>query len=205
MRGALPSLVGLLFILLAGPATAAMVGDASVPFRAERTVTVDGRSYTGPLFHTPGHERNEQSLLGMREVFLLDTAAARGELVVPALQTYVAFPFPPMLAALGAPDLLRRPLGAEDIAGIRTEKYRIDETAADGSRARGALWLSRDGILMKLAVSITRAHGGRPIEIGMVLSQVERGPQDPALFRLPSGYTQLPAEALGPLIGARRN
>ena len=189
-------------ITLAAPAGAAMIGDASVPFRAERSVTVDGRSYSGTLFHTPGHQRHDQDMFGMHEEFLLDTASAEGDLVLPALKTYVEFPFPPMMADLAAPDLLGAPVGSETIANIRTTKYRIDHRAPDGSHATGFLWQSRDGILMKLDVSIARAHGGKPLAIAMALSHVEIGPQDLALFALPANFAKLPAEAIAPLLGA---
>ena len=82
-------------LVAATRADAAMLGDAPVPFRATRTVTVDGRSYSGPVYHMPGHERHEQDLFGMHEVFLLDTKAAQGFLVLPAVHTYLEFPFPP--------------------------------------------------------------------------------------------------------------
>jgi hypothetical protein len=189
--------------LVSGAARAAMLGDASVSYRALRTVTVDGRSYSGPVFHRPGHQRHEQDLLGMHEIFLLDTAQARGYLVLPSVKTFVEFPFPPLMAELDSPDLLTHPAGPDTIAGIATIKYRIDHTAQDGSRADGFLWLSQAGILMKLEISVTRAHGGRPMAIAMALSQVALGPVDPGLFALPPGLVQLPADALGPLLGGR--
>ncbi len=86
-----------------------MLGDASVPFRAERTVTVDGRSLQlAAVFHMPGHQRHDQDLLGMHEVFLLDTKAAQPAIVIlPAVRTYLEFPFPPLMAELDSPDLTR--------------------------------------------------------------------------------------------------
>jgi hypothetical protein len=194
-----------LVALAMGPARAAMLGDASVPYRAERTVTVDGRTYSGPVMNVPGHQRHEQDLLGMHEVFLLDIKEARGFLVLPSVRTYLEFPFPPLMAELDAPDLLRRPVGPETVAGIATTKYRVDHTAQDGSRAQGFVWVTRTGILMKLEASVTRAHGGRPMEIAMALSQVATGPVDPALFQLPQGLMRLPADALGPLLGGKPN
>jgi hypothetical protein len=185
------------------PSRAAMLGDAPVSYRAERTVTIDGKIYSGPVLHRPGHERHEQDLFGMREVFLLDTGAARGYLVLPSVKTYVEFPFPPLMAELDSPDLLQHPAGPETVAGVATTRYRVDHTAQDGSRAEGSLWLSGSGILMKLDVSVTRAHGGRPMAIKMALSHVALGPVDPALFQLPQGMVQLPADALGPLLGGR--
>jgi hypothetical protein len=198
----------LLLILLAvgvakaGPAAAAMLGDARVPFQAERTVTINGRTYTGPLFHIPGHERHEQELWGTKEVFILDAKAAKGWLLVPSFKTYVEFAFPPVMAELDSPDLTRHPVGQETIAGVRTTKYRIDHTAADGTRAQGYVWVSPDGVLMKLAGTITR-RGGKPLRIAMELSHLEEGPQDPSLFELPPGLVKLPADALRPLLGGR--
>jgi len=203
MRGYPIIAASLAAFAVTAPAGAAMLGDAAQPLRAERTVTVDGRSYTGAVFLAPGHQRHEQDLFGMHEVFLLDLAEARGFLVLPGVKTYVDFPFPPLMAELDAPDLRRAPEGKAVVAGVETTKYRVDHTAADGSRAEGHLWVSRAGVLMKLEVTVTRAHGGKPMAIAMELSHVEAGPVDPGLFALPDGYTELPAEALGPLLGAR--
>jgi hypothetical protein len=184
-------------------AGAAMLGDAAIPYRAERTVTIDGRTYSGPVFHEPGHQRHEQDLMGLQEVFLLDIKDARGLLVLPGLKTYVEFPFPPLMAELDSPDLLSHPVGPEPVAGIATTKYRVDHTAKDGSRAEGFLWTTRTGVLMKLDVSVTRAHGGKPIAIAMALSQFVAGPVDPSLFQPPQGFTRLPADALVPLLGGQ--
>jgi hypothetical protein len=201
------SLLAILALALCAAAPqchAARLGDASVPYRAERTVTVDGQSYSGPVVSAPGHQRHDQILFGMPEVFLLDNVAAKGFLVLPSLKTYVEFPFPALMAELDAEDLLSDPVGQERVAGLGATKYRVDHTAADGSRAKGYLWLARGGILVKLDVAVTRAHGGRPIQIAMQLSNLVPGPVDPAKFALPQGFTRLPSDALGPLLGAKR-
>ncbi|MGH7088498.1 MAG: hypothetical protein ACREFQ_06320 [Stellaceae bacterium] len=185
------------------PAASAMLGDATVPYRAMRTVTIDGRSYVGSVESEPGHQRHEQSLFGLDEVFLLDTRAASGILMLPSVHTYIEFALPPLMAELSAPDLFRHPLGTETIAGVATTKYRIDHTAHDGSRAKGYLWVSSSRILMKFDLAVTRAHGGRPMAISMALSALKTGPVDPELFRLPQGLVRLPPDALGPLLGGR--
>lgn len=190
-----------LLVLAFRPAAAAMLGDAAVSYRAMRTVTVNGHTYTGPVFHEPGHQRHEQVLLGMNEVFLLDIEAARGFLMLPSVKTYVEFPFPPLMADLDSPDLLAHPLGHDEIDGVDTVKYRVDHTAADGSRARGFLWVTKSRILMKLDLAVTRPHGGKPLLIAMALSDLKTGPVDPALFEIPQGLVQLPADALTPLLG----
>ena len=83
----IPSLLlSLLLSLGAAPAMATLLGDASVAYRAERTVTVNGKSYAGVVFHTPGHDRHEQKIGGIAEVIILDAAAKQGFLVLPALR-----------------------------------------------------------------------------------------------------------------------
>ncbi len=196
--------VVVLALSLAAPTSrAALLGDAAVPYRALRTVTIDGRTYSGPVMSAPGHQRHEQDLFGMHEAFLLDTAAAKGFLVLPSLKTCVEFAFPPLMAELDAEDLLNDPVGQEKVAGLAATKYRVDHTAADGSRAKGFLWLAKGGILVKLDVAVTRAHGGKPMQVAMELSDLVTGPVDPALFALPKGFASLPADALGPLLGAK--
>lgn len=193
-------LVFLVVLARLAPAGAAGLLDARVAFSAERTVTVNGRAYTGRLYHTAGHERHEQDLFGLQEVFILNATAEQGWLLVPSLKTYLEFPFPPAMAALADRNLAKTPAGEEVINGVPTTKYRTSWTAPDGTSAKGFLWLSTHGILMKLDGTVTRP-GGRTLAIGMVLSAVKEGPQNPQLFVLPPGLTKLPVEALAPLLG----
>jgi hypothetical protein len=64
------------------------------------------------------------------------------------------------------------------------------------------LWLSRDGIPMKLAGSFT-ATNGKVSTIRWELDHVKIGPQAAALFEPPEGYSKLPPEAIAPLLGLR--
>jgi hypothetical protein len=152
------------------------------------------------MFHIPGRELHEQFLLGMQQVFLLDDAQRSGLVVVPALKTMVEFPFPPLLSALNDPSLRKEALGDETIGDIVTTKYRVAKTAPDGTRGEGFVWISRRGVLMKLAATVT-APGGHRTTIDMALSNVKEAPQSAALFAPPPGLNKLPADALAPLLG----
>ncbi len=194
-----------LLLLVVSPAVAraALLGDASIAYSAERTVTVNGRSYTGMVFHVPGRERHEQEIQGIPEVIILDAAAKQAFLIVPMLKSYIAFGFPGVMAELDDPSLRRRPVGRETINGVRTTKYRIDHVSADGSRAEGYAWLSAPGVLMRIDGTITRKNGGKPLSIRMELGNLAVGPQNPALFQVPPGLAKLPAEALQALFGSK--
>ena len=182
-------------------AAAALLGDAGIAYSAERTVTVNGKSYSGMVFHIPGRDRHEQVILGFPEVVILDAAQKQGFLVIPGLKSYVPFAFPRLMAELDAPGLRRAPVGQEAVSGVRTTKYRIDHTASDGSRARGFAWVSAEGILMRIDGTVTRPGDAGRLAIRMELANLAMGPQNPALFELPPGLSELPAAALQGLLG----
>lgn len=195
-------LLALIISSLAFSAQAADLLDAPVSFSATRTVIVNGKTYVGPMFHVPGRERHEQSLLGMQEVFLLDDRQGASTLVLPALKTMVEFPFPPLLTALLDPALAKSALGADKVGDLGATKYRVEKVAPDGTRGEGFLWISRREILLKLLATVT-GPGGHRTAIQMALSDVKEGPQAATLFAPPAGMTVLPAAALAPLLGLR--
>jgi hypothetical protein len=184
-------------------ARAAMLGDAALSYSAQRTVTVNGRSYSGMVFHIPGHERHEQEIAGISEVILLDVATKQGALIVPELNAYISFPFPPLMAELDDPALRRKAVGEETVNGMRTTKYRIEHQAADGSRAEGFAWVSREGVLMRLEGMFLRAGAEKGVTVRMELAGLQPGPQDQGLFAVPPGLVKLPAGALQAFLTGR--
>src|SRR5436309_5483814 len=161
-------------------AAAATLGEARIGFTADRLLVVDGHSYQGKIWTMPGKERHEQAIQAFRPIFLLRADNPIGEVVVPQLHTTVQFAMPPELRLLRSPELTKNPAGPETVNGIATTKYRIDETVPQG-HAEGMLWLSRDGIPMRLAGSFT-AQNGKVSTIRWELNHVTIGPQPAALF-----------------------
>src|SRR5205807_9189656 len=107
----------------------------------------------------------------------------------------------PELRILGDPAWRKHPVGHESINGIATTKYAIDETVPEG-HATGTLWLSKDGIPMKLAGSFARQNG-KVSTLRWELSHVKIGPLPAALFEAPTGFSKLPPEAVAPLLGMK--
>jgi hypothetical protein len=191
----------LALLLVPGLAAAATLSEARIGFTADRTLVVDGRVYQGKIWTMPGRERHEQAIQAFRPVFLLRGDNPLGEVVLPQLHTIVQFAMPPELRLLSHPDLTKNPLGEETVNGIATTKYKIDQTVPEG-HAAGMLWLSRDGIPMKLTGSFT-ASNGRVSTVRWELRHVKIGPQPAALFEAPQGFSKLPPEAIAPLLGLR--
>ena len=191
----------ILLLLLPVTASAGTLGDAQVGFTADRTLVIDSRSYTGKIWAMPGKERHEQVIQGFDPVFLLHGNSPLAEVVLANLKTIVQFVLPSELRLLGRPELKKHPLGDDTVNGIATTKYAIDETVPEG-HAKGTLWLSRDGIPMRLLGTFT-GQKGKVARVRWELNHVKIGPQPAALFEPPSGYSKLPAEAVAPLLGLK--
>ena len=187
-------------VLLSTHVVAETIGDARVGFTAERVLILDGRSYTGRMWHMPGKQRHEQDLEAIQPVFLLHADSTLGEIVLPQLHTVVEFVLPSAIAVLSHPDL-RQPIGQESIDGIATTRYLVENDSPEG-RATGSLWLSRDGIPMK-CVGKFETRNGKLSTINWQLRHVKIGRQDAALFEVPRGYKKLSPEAAAPLLGMR--
>ena len=196
-------LLGILFALTLAPgaAAAATLGEARTGFTADRVLVFDGHTYTGKIWTMPGEERHEQAIKAFRPIFLLRADSPLGEVVLPQLKTIVEFVMPPELRVLGGDKLKKRAIGHETVNGVATTEYAIDQTVPEG-HAQGTLWLSRDGIPMKLVGNFT-GKKGRAATVRWELSHVKVGPQPAALFEAPHGYSRLPAEAIVPLLGLK--
>ena len=187
-------------MLLSTHVVAETIGDARVGFTAERVLILDGRSYTGRMWHMPGEQRHEQDLEAIQPVFLLHADSTLGEIVLPQLHTVVEFVLPIGLSVLSHPDLSKA-IGQASIEGIATTEYLVDQNSPEG-RATGSLWLSRDGIPMRCVGKFV-SRIGKVSTIDWQLHHVTIARQDAALFKVPRYYTKLPLEAAAPLLGMR--
>jgi len=192
--------IAFVVFVIAFPAHASALLDAPISFSATRTVTIDGKPYTGPMFHEPGRERDEQRLGAMDMAFILDSHSSQGFLVVPSVKTYVTFPFPPMLSALVDAQMEKqKPVGEEPVDRVPTIKYRVEQTTSDGSHGEGFVWVSKRGVLMRLDGVVT-SPSGHKTKIAMKLADFKEGPQNPDLFAPPANMNELPFQALAPLL-----
>jgi hypothetical protein len=189
-------------LVVAGPAGAAIVGDASVPYSATRTVIIDRKTYLDKVFHVPGMEREDVAINGVAMEFILNLDRGHGAAVLPGLGSYLEFPLPPLMGELDRGRLAGKEAGEDRIDGIRATRYRIDFTATDGVKGEGALWLSRDNILLRIEGRIVRP-GHRPTRVSMTLTDLRLAPQDRSLFIIPNGLHKIPMEALEILLNLR--
>ena len=164
--------------------------DAPVAYTAHFTVESPSGTFRGSVWHQPGRERRDWDTAGGGQAVLLDRAADAAYLIKPAGRWYVAFGLHAAAALAGGLDGLvvdRRRIGEQTVAGMRTTRYRVAATAANGGRFDGDAWFSRDGILVKAAGTLT-SPGGKTSRVATALTDVTVGHTDAAMLALPSGY-----------------
>jgi hypothetical protein len=193
-------LVAVGLIAANGPARAGMIGDADISYHATRTVLFKGKRYSGPVWAVPGMQRHEQMINGFRLVVILRADTGMATAMLPDLNVCASFPMSRDLdlASLG------EPVSHGTVAGFAAAKYRIEHEEPDGTGADGWLWVGKHHILLKLDGDY-RTAGGKTVPVTAILSDIERGPQDPALFTVPSTMTVLPVEAIAPFLGFKTN
>ena len=203
MRLILSCLVMLTVLMGARPAAAQqLLGDTQVPYSADRTVVTGGKTYVGRVYAMPGRQRHEQDLNGLPLVAILRADRKVAWLELAALHVFTDFPFPAAITDYAGQQQLGAPLGTETLAGETVRKYRIERQGTDGSQVYGYLWMTDDGIVVRLEGSFVETNG-RETKASYELSHIQRAPQPAALFDLPAGMTRLPPEALAPLMGIR--
>jgi hypothetical protein len=196
--------VSLVFLILCGgPGFAAqLAGDTLVPFSADRTVHFKDKTYTGKLYAAPGMQRHEQEINGLHPVLLLRADRQIAYLLLPELHIYADFPFPKAVTEEGDIGKLGRPVSHGTIAGQAVDQFRVQRTGSDGSSLDGFAWLTKEGIVVKLEGTYSEADH-KPTEGTLELTNIVRGPQDPALFEVPAGMKQLPPAAVAALFSLR--
>jgi hypothetical protein len=78
-------------------------------------------------------------------------------------------------------------VGPDTLDGIETTKYKL--VMKDGS-AGGFMWFTREGIALKM--DMLTKNGRKTERMTITLKNLQVGPQDPALFEAPAGYSKMP-------------
>jgi hypothetical protein len=194
-------LIAALFVARPGQAQQ-LLGDTQVPYSADRTVVTGGKSYVGRVYAAPGKQRHEQNVNGLPMVAILRADKKVAWLELPDLHVFTDFAFPAAITDYANQKQLGAALGTETVAGLPAKKYRVEREGADGSQLNGYVWITDDGIVLKLDGSYVGSNG-RETKALYELSNVKREAPSAALFELPPGINHLPPEAVAPLMGVK--
>lgn len=196
--------IGLMLVFVAVVGHSGVAGAASIPKRqasysADAVFQINQQQIASKVYHHEGKERREFRLAGVPQVLIMRPSENRVVYLVPLMNIG-------MELTLGEgenlPDLSQfaslkpKKLGREEISGLSTTKYDVERLKAKEPYTV-TLWLTDDGIPVQAEASDTRG------DYRMLQSNIQRGPQDEALFEVPEDMNLAPidAETLRSLFG----
>lgn len=165
---------------------------AKVDYSADETMETAEIATEGPVYVTDGKERREQLIEGMRQITIMRHDKKVMWTLMPEQQMY-------MEAKLGAAsagqgnlsdyEVEQTTVGEEEVNGVMTTKSKIVMTGKKGDKMGGFWWMNREGIMVKM--DVIGMDAGSKARIKKELKNLKIGKQDPALFEIPAGYTQM--------------
>lgn len=182
---AILGVVGLTGIVLL-PAGALSADDFPVPnasFTADAVVEIGGDRLVLKVFHDRGRERQEMQIDGLYQVTILRPDRDKAFVLQGGVEELIELPLgevalTPILGQGADYDLAIE--GQEREGGEETTKYDFSGADREGRRFNVALWVTEDGIIMRMEGEIE--FEGTMEGVLMMRRSVERGVLDAGLF-----------------------
>ena len=185
-----------LFLGLAFPVLAGELPSAQPPFSADSRFEGGGMVMEGKVWHLDGKRRQEMTFQGANQVMILRPDLGVMYMIMAGTGMAMEMPLSPGMASMGYDNvraLQPRAVGEETVSGLATTKYRIDHSEPDGSMT-GHSWITDDGIMVKMEGEVSAEGQVEPI--GFLLTNIQRGDQNPSLFELPAGLQVMKMPAM---------
>jgi len=178
-----------LSVASAGTVRAAGLAEPKVEYTADQVTGAENQTVKSKVYHAPGKQRMDMEEGGGKQFIITRADRKLFWIVMPEQKMY-------MEKSLEEGKKERRDLtdcsftqkaaGKETINGVDTAKSEIEVSCPDKSEYSGAMWTSKEGIMVKMdAVAKGKGSNGR---FRMELKNLKIGKQDPKLFEVPPGY-----------------
>lgn len=177
-------------LALASTVQAATLPVPSVEYSADRVIESEAGTFAGKVHSAKDKERTEMSMKGMSSVTILRRDKKVGWMLMPSHRMYSQMDLGKAAQQSGGvpDDVSIENVGTETIEGHATTKYKL--LMNDGS-AGGFIWVTTEGIAIKM--DMLSKERGKKSRITVTLTNLQIGPQDAALFEVPSGYSAMPS------------
>lgn len=169
-------------LLLPGTVLAGICSKFGSPsYQADRTVSIGGETIRSKIFVSGARERQEIAAPGGRTEVRL---AAGGAIIIfdPAAKTGMRLPPPPVPKIRLAKENVR--IGVHDDGPTKIVKMEVRDDKGDWKVTEEAV-CRNDGIILSQQFTVG-GTGGQVVSGQMSQSAISVGPQDQALFKLPS-------------------
>lgn len=182
----------LILLFLAYPALAAKLPEPKAEYSADTVMEAEGMVMNGFVRHASGKERLEQDMTGTKQIIITRTDKKLIWTLLPENKKYLESQFDNSAAQrerLDDYDYEYTPLGPDTVNGIKAEKNKVVGKKKDGTRLDGFMWVTNDGILVKL--DCTSTAKGSKVKFKHELKNLKRGKQNPEMFEIPAGYSKM--------------
>jgi hypothetical protein len=183
-------------LLLPVPVLADSYPKPTVEYSADLSLSVSGGGgsvtpgpMTGKVYDGKTAERRELVMEGHRSVIIMKKGSPTVLVLMPEQQMYMEQTPPPDAdpeRAMKEGQVTIKKVGSEKVNGQNAVKYKLEAADKTGKVFDGHVWLTKENIPVRM--DGTTGKGGR---LRMDYTNIKIGPQNPALFAVPAGYTKM--------------
>ena len=191
-RGGVMAFMLAAVLAVMSPATPSGAGElplVQAPFSADSSFAAGGMTFDGKIWQQDGKRRQEMTVQGQNQTMIIRPDLGVMYMIMPGTNMAMEMALSPEMAGADYEQILGldpKAVGEETVSGLQTTKYRIESDADDvAGQMTGHSWITEDGIVVKMEGEVM--VDGKVQGISFLLQNVQRGPQDPALFELPAG------------------
>ena len=157
-------------------------------------MTSAGQRFEQTVYAMPGFERVETETGGGRAIAILDRAGGRWLSWMDGQPFFTEAALGQGFDPYGAEfeRLAVDEVGAENVAGIATRKFRITGVDPQGAPVDGHFWLNEDNVILRVEGEMADPSRGS-VPFTLQLEDLTIGPQAASLFEPPPGLQPAPA------------
>jgi hypothetical protein len=172
-----------------------------VEYSADSYMETEQLTMKSKVYHSAGKERKEQEMGGEKQVTIMRMDKQLLWTVMPSQQMYMEMSLQGKQRPPGPSDdtsnytYERTEVGPDVVAGHQTTKYKVIATNPKGEKMGGFLWVTREGIQIKM--DLVALVEGSKTRMKTGLTNLKIGKQDPSLFEVPANYTKMMMPGFG--------
>lgn len=202
-------LIAVMSISFGGAAFAAEAPKVKVGYSADSSMETEAGAMNGHVYSMPGKERREMDQRGKKMITIMRQDKKMTWMLMPEQKMYMEMPMDsgrPQPGNTSDYKIDASVVGTETVNGIKTTKSKVVMTDSKGNKMGGFMWTTPDGIAVK--TDILAIGNGNKMRMKSELTNLKVGPQDPALFEIPAGYSPMGmggmmGGAMGGMMGGR--
>jgi len=200
-RPASAQLLGLEHYL--SPPTVDYSADVIMTYSDDSSAAGNDEAIKGKVIRAREKERREMTVEGDLEILIVRLDRKVVWSISPEEKLYVESSLDEALGRapgpggkVHEPEVSLQTIGTEAIDGVQATKRKIVGKDVDGSPIDGILWVSEQGIVLRVDSNVVD-EDGKHHTVRMELHNLRIGPQDPKLFEIPADYKRVTESHLG--------